>query len=122
MGPRELGGRVGIPIDSSTGLVPYADRTPGRTASWHTTLAPGFLRYLRTLPAALRWGAAFLGPLIAVLIERATWPFFAPTPYMPFYAAIALVAWWAGMAAGFLAIVLSALLTLYFITPPFDSF
>jgi len=56
----------------------------------------------------------------ALALTRVTWPFFAPTPYAPLFAAVAISTHWGSGAAGLLVIALGAAgAWALFPTPPF---
>ena len=60
---------------------------------------------MRARPSAI----AVLSTAAALALTRFTWPFFAPTPFAPVFAAVAITSHWGSGPAGLLVIVLSSL-------------
>ncbi|HKI02399.1 MAG TPA: ATP-binding protein [Thermoanaerobaculia bacterium] len=74
-------------------------------------------------PAALRYGAAFLLVLLAVLIRWPLQPLLGmSTPFLFFFPAIMAASWWGGLGPGLLATALSSLAANFFFMAPVSSF
>ncbi|HLK99410.1 MAG TPA: ATP-binding protein [Myxococcaceae bacterium] len=88
-------------------------------------LAPG------APPSGLRrvlsstWGrylGTALAVLLATLLQRGLWPFMSGSPFLFFYGAVMLAAWWGGWGPGLLATGLSLLSANHYFLQPLNSF
>ncbi|MCC5600165.1 hybrid sensor histidine kinase/response regulator [Nostoc favosum] len=70
----------------------------------------------------LTYGVMILAVMAALLLTRLLLPVFDPSVFTLFYAAVAISAWYGGMALGVLAIALSVTTALYFLIEPVYSF
>ena len=75
----------------------------------------------RSRPGWVRYALAFASVAAAWGLGRATWPLFEPTPFMPFYAAVMVTAWYGGLAPAVIATLLSALTVQGFFVWPFGE-
>lgn len=66
----------------------------------------------------LRYGVAILTIALALLLSLLLRSVIEPSPFLLFFAAVALTAWYAGLAPALLATLLGALATNYFFLPP----
>ena len=69
--------------------------------------------------SVLRYGVAVASAAAALLLSFLLRPLADPNPFIFFFAAVALSAWYGGLRAGLLATVLSIALTDYFFIPPY---
>jgi PAS domain S-box-containing protein len=77
---------------------------------------------LRRATPVIGYGAALLSVLAALAISRQFIDIFVQNPFMLFFAAVIITAWYGGTQAAILAIVLSVLLSNYFLIAPFGGF
>src|SRR4051812_36941834 len=75
-------------------------------------------------PAWARYGVAIASVLVAWLGREALTPGIGPTalPFIFFFPAIAIAAWFGGLGPGILAVTLSALAANWFFTAPIHAF
>jgi PAS domain S-box-containing protein len=77
-------------------------------------------------PPLLKYGAAVLATIAAVLLRLALGPFVADSrsviPFITFFPAVLFASWYAGFRAGLLSVLLSALAADYFFVSPVRSF
>ena len=80
----------------------------------------------RTRPRAVRYGAAVATVALALLLQTLLIPLFGvgpnASPFMAFFAAVIVAAWFGGLGPGLLATALSTLLSWYFFLSPQYSF
>jgi PAS domain S-box-containing protein len=76
----------------------------------------------RERPLALRLALATALVAAACAMGVALRPWIAPTLYMPFFAAVAVAAWYGGLHAGLYATLLSAAAANYVLTAPYYAF
>jgi PAS domain S-box-containing protein len=71
----------------------------------------------------LRYGAAVLSVVVAILLRKALTPLIGPSevPFAAFYPVVVFAAWFGGLRAGALSIVLSAISADYFFSEPIGS-
>ena len=73
-------------------------------------------------PAALRYGVAAAAVGLAVLASLWLVPFTYSTPFLLFYPAVLLAAWFGGLGPGLVATIAAALAANYFFLPPHNAF
>src|SRR5262245_40916539 len=69
----------------------------------------------------LRYGAAILAFIAALLITKVFWPLIGPASAPLFVAAVMVAAFYGGMGPGLLATVLSTWAIDFFFSPPFNA-
>ena len=80
---------------------------------WVPSLAPA------RPPVLLRYGVALGIVVVALLLSLLFRPIIDPNPFILFFAAVAISAWYSGLWAGLLSAILSLVMTDYFIISPF---
>lgn len=76
-----------------------------------------------TPPASLCYGLAVLAVAIALLVKLLLTPLIAgESPFLLFFGAVMVSAWYGGMGPGLLATILAALMSNYFFLVPLYSF
>ncbi|MCZ7572140.1 MAG: PAS domain S-box protein [Ardenticatenaceae bacterium] len=73
-------------------------------------------------PPLLRYGVAVLTTALALLLTLLLQSLIEPGPFLLFFAAVALTAWYGGLGPALLATLLGALASDYFLLPPLYAF
>jgi PAS domain-containing protein len=68
-----------------------------------------------------RYAAALLTVLLALILQHVIWPFISGSPFLFFYGAVMLAAWWGGWGPGVFATGLSVVAVNYYFLPPGNS-
>ena len=74
-----------------------------------------------TASVLLRYGVAVGAAALAMLLTLLLWPLTAQIPYLLFFAAVMVSAWYGGLGPGLLTTALAAAGSTYFLLPPFYS-
>jgi PAS domain S-box-containing protein len=105
-----------VPAESTGERIGTSDEQP----------VEGALSARRTRPRAVRYGAAVAAVALTLLLQALLIPLFGvgpnASPFMAFFAAVIVAAWFGGLGPGLLATALSALLSWYFFLSPQYSF
>jgi signal transduction histidine kinase/PAS domain-containing protein len=94
---------------------------PSRANTLPPAIRPSGLHRL-AVSSAGRYAAAALIVLLALIIQRTVWPFMSSSPFLFFYGAVMLAAWWGGWGPGLLATGLSMAAVNYYFLPPDHTF
>jgi PAS domain S-box-containing protein len=94
---------------------------PGQPERFDPFNAGAATRTRRALPA-LGYAVALGSVLAALAISRQFIDIFVQNPFMLFFAAVIVTAWYGGTRPAVLALVLSVLVSNYFLIPPFGTF
>jgi PAS domain S-box-containing protein len=69
-----------------------------------------------------QYGVAIASVLIALTLSLVFRTFFEENPFLLFWGAIAITSWYGGLGPSLLAVVLSTLVSSYFLMPPYNAF
>jgi len=93
---------------------------PSRPGGLVPGAPPSGLRRLLSSPWGRYLGTALI-ILLATLLQLSLWPFMSSSPFLFFYGAVMLAAWWGGWGPGLLATGLALLAANYYFLPPLHS-
>ncbi|MCC7451394.1 MAG: PAS domain S-box protein, partial [Anaerolineae bacterium] len=70
----------------------------------------------------VRYGVAVVSVSLSLVLTLVLWPLIVPLRFILFYPAVAFSAWYGGVRSAVLAVLLSMLMVIYFLIPPFFTF